>query len=424
MQVLRVQDFSCIKSASLSLSRVTVLIGPQASGKSLLSKLIYFFNNIVLEHRGSDELSNSLEGLKEVIRNRFVEWFPVSAWGAGKFKIEYELGPYCIRITRTVYSGSLSDNTRIWLSKGVEKFHSDAQKLRERIISRSKSEETSPDDLWEIRYRIDEEVRLLFDNNMGGDTLASQLFIPAGRSFFTSAGKAITAFEHARMFDPVTLAFGKRLANYRDRGGYQRTLLSKTAQNSSPLNQASDILGGKVVLQKGAEFLRTPDGRMIPFGSLSSGQQEMLPLLMILDSVYSVKPRGKRFVFIEEPEAHLFPTAQSRLIELFAAFVKQDKHNSLLITTHSPYVLSKINNLIFAGSLGKRKNGLSAIAANKVISSSFWLEPPLVSAYALQDGEANSILDEDGLIAADYLDDVSGSLAQEFDQLLDIEVTK
>ncbi len=42
MTTLSVSHFSCLTSAEIELGKFTILIGPQASGKSVLSKLIYF----------------------------------------------------------------------------------------------------------------------------------------------------------------------------------------------------------------------------------------------------------------------------------------------------------------------------------------------------------------------------------------------
>ena len=49
MRKLTVKNFSVIKDATLEFGKITVLIGPQASGKSLLCKLAYFFEQVVPE---------------------------------------------------------------------------------------------------------------------------------------------------------------------------------------------------------------------------------------------------------------------------------------------------------------------------------------------------------------------------------------
>ena len=43
-----------------------------------------------------------------------------------------------------------------------------------------------------------------------------------------------------------------------------------------------------------------------------------------------------------------------------------------------------------------------------------WLDPAMLRAYAIKDGETATIVDEDGLINGEYLDDVSGNIAREF----------
>jgi predicted ATP-dependent endonuclease of OLD family len=47
MRKLTVKNFSVIKEAELEFGKITVLIGPQASGKSLLCKLAYFLGPIL-----------------------------------------------------------------------------------------------------------------------------------------------------------------------------------------------------------------------------------------------------------------------------------------------------------------------------------------------------------------------------------------
>ncbi len=43
VRTLTVKNFSVIKEAKLEFAKITVLIGPQASGKSLLCRLAFFF---------------------------------------------------------------------------------------------------------------------------------------------------------------------------------------------------------------------------------------------------------------------------------------------------------------------------------------------------------------------------------------------
>ena len=46
MQKISVKQFMAIKEAEIEFNKALVLIGEQASGKSTLSKLIYFFKSL------------------------------------------------------------------------------------------------------------------------------------------------------------------------------------------------------------------------------------------------------------------------------------------------------------------------------------------------------------------------------------------
>lgn len=74
--------------------------------------------------------------------------------------------------------------------------------------------------------------------------------------------------------------------------------------------------------------------------------------------------KEEAFVIIEEPEAHLYPSLQNKLMEFIAYFANVNQ-SSVLITTHSPYILTSVNALYCAGKVlscigsrqGERKHG-------------------------------------------------------------------
>ena len=65
-------------------------------------------------------------------------------------------------------------------------------------------------------------------------------------------------------------------------------------------------------------------------------------------------------IFIEEPEAHLFPNEQKLLIELLVDVYNNLNKNKLkwrfFITTHSPYILNALNNMLLKGSILDKKD--------------------------------------------------------------------
>ena len=92
---------------------------------------------------------------------------------------------------------------------------------------------------------------------------------------------------------------------------------------------------------------------------------------------------------IEEPEQNLFPLAQKELVE-FLVRGTNNRNGSLLLTTHSPYVLSVLNNLIFAGE-HSRKKGI-----DELISREIQIRYNEINAYYFSnDGTSSSIMDAD-----------------------------
>lgn len=417
MRSLTVQDFSCIENASLELGRLTVLIGPQGSGKSVLSKLTYFFYNLLQEQFTAIEENQDIDQFKEKIKELFKEWFPISAWGTKKFLIQFEAGAFQVRLTRVERKGALHENLLVWLSPFFEEQYEESLKFVRAGIEKSKGSGSPAE--FEAIWRVREITEKNWANRLGKDHISSQLFIPAGRAFFTSVGKAVAAFEQARILDPVTVRFGRLFASLRDEG------LLRWERPAPGLSGdlMQQLFGGKIVIKRGEEYVDTTDGRRVPFTSLSSGQQELLPLWLALD-FWVRRPSRSQFsqlTYIEEPEAHLFPTAQSALVQLLASIVASSKNSlSIVVTTHSPYVLSKINNLVKAGIMAEKLPSKHDSIA-KVIPRTAWLGLGSVKAYGIMNNNLHSILDDDGLINGDYLDDISGDIAKEFSTLLSIE---
>lgn len=123
--------------------------------------------------------------------------------------------------------------------------------------------------------------------------------------------------------------------------------------------------------------------------------------------------------FIEEPELNLYPITQYNLINNLIEVINK-RHHSIFITTHSPYILTSLNNLIFAGEKGKQNPGI----VGKIVPKSRWINRSDVSAWKINanTNELENLLDEDiPMLKAEELDDVSQTINQEFDALFEIE---
>ena len=130
---------------------------------------------------------------------------------------------------------------------------------------------------------------------------------------------------------------------------------------------------------------------------------------------------SRPLIYLEEPEANVFPKTQYDLVKLFAWLA----NDSILcfdwvITTHSPYILSSFNNLLEAWQVAAAKPGAKDEIA-KLIEERYWIRPSDFKAYCIHDGKLESIMDEEtGLINGNYLDGVSDKIGSQFDELLRI----
>jgi hypothetical protein len=412
MRKLTVKNFSVIKDAELEFGKITVLIGPQASGKSLLCKLAYFLGQIVPEVLNGLALSRSTnEKLLEVIAQEFTERFPPRSWGSAHGKI--------------AFSSEL-------LTANIDVFPSEEQcvpKIDDQTLRRFRE--------WVELHRAEASAKEVIRALRAGEVGAvgpfrfdESVYIPTGRAFFSTPNRGFASIS-SKNLDWITQRFSNEIDwDY-------RALLEPTGPSSDLLPQFVEdvrgILGGRITRENGTLlFKSTRDGRELPFQWLSSGTQEMLPLMNPLSNlVYnvSVNPANvwEHFspkigpIYVEEPELSVFPGTQYELIKLFAWLASEKRLEfPFVITTHSPYTLSSFNNLIYAGQLASQKPELKDEIAG-MVPERYWIENGSFRAYCIHDGVLKSILSESGLIDGEYLDSVSDTIGNEFDSLLRLE---
>lgn len=419
-----VRDFSCIKFAEFEPKELNIIIGEQGSGKSVLSKIIFFLNDLLYtELFNTRQNSDTLENIERIKRN-FKLWFPQSAWGKKKFEIQYLSGDIEISIKRKGLGKVSSQELSIVFSEKIKELIDIFHKKRNDIELQN-IQETPEEPIFfkfmslnfELNRYIDDQLEKLSNFK----SFKSQLFIPAGRSFFTSLGKAISAFERSGMIDPITMRFGELYLSARQRISGQKIYYHDTDAPSGISDAMKVFFEGELIFKEEEEYIQTADGRNIPLPFLSSGQQELLPLWLSIEEAYF---RYREFsIFIEEPEAHIFPETQSLLVEKLISVLKKNRfHSSIVITTHSPYVLAKVNNLLKAQIVGKKK-GKSKRVSN-IVPKESWISPDAISANTIKNGELVSIIDEEGLIDSDYLDEISSHISEEYMNLVEIELSK
>lgn len=419
---LTIENFSCIQEAKFEIGRVNIIIGKQASGKSLISKLVYFANSIIQNTIAMRPEETTLDGYIRATQIEFTKLFPPKAWGNKKFHIHFQNGDVGVSIFRKSLGKKTGYDVVVEFSDNIKDLFMDHQ--RDLVRAESEIDKRSQDSEfpflnYDLLGNVVKNSALKLKEMCDGNSQNWQLFIPAGRSFFTSLGKALTAFERSGFLDPITMSFGEFFLNAKQRFDGEIFFYPRQKKNLELKSVMEIFFGGKYVSQKNEEFIETEDGRYIPLSFLSSGQQELLPLWLSVEHAVTFRGTASN-IFIEEPEAHIFPATQSALMQSLVGYIiNGPRHeNRMFITTHSPYVLGKINNLIKAYQISRKSNKDSV---EKILPKISWLNPRHVKAYAIENGVLRSIIDEEDLIDGRYIDQISSDISDEYMNLLECE---
>jgi predicted ATPase len=421
---LIVKNFAGIKDLEIEVKKLNILIGPQASGKSICAKLLFYFKNFVWEILATVENEQAKDDLDSNYIEKFEEYFSPESWGNGSFSIRYEFNNIFIEITKTKNKDEGLILTYSELFNQVLELLQKTMKNVEQKIEEERFQHELFRDAYYIKGFLGGTLTAFLISLKAKEILASQLFIPAGRSFFATLLSNIFSFLYRNnSLDPFLGNFG---SYYQSIKRVRNTYNSNREVGKEIKKLIEEILCGEYIHDKGRDFIETSDGRRIPISNSSSGQQETLPLMVVLSVLrrrISSKQQSGQTVYIEEPEAHLFPDAQRKIVELIATIFNSRKDNlQFFITTHSPYILTAINNLLEAGQLYEKADPKVLPELEKILPRFKALNVSDVAAYELSDGTARSIIaDETGLIDAGAIDAVSEELAIEFGKLLDLE---
>lgn len=413
MEKIRIENFAGIRTIEFEFKAINILIGPQGSGKSITAKLLYFFKTFFTDIIRSADSEESKREFDTSQKEKFTTFFPKDSWPKGNFKITYTIDNSTVELERVNNRLHItySENVKNAIAQ-VRKIYSDERKKLGEYPKRSS---------YSQKRELREKAEKCLDSKLSKISRYNQYFVPAGRSFYANIQKSIFSFlSDNRSLDPFLIEFGayyetfKRL--YHDEG------FGKLADKKFD-EIVSDILNSNYFREKDKDFLVHTDNRKVNLSNASSGQQETLPLIVVLRVLNLIKfSRLGSTIYIEEPEAHLFPNAQKAIVQLLARTFNNKVHDfQIIVTTHSPYILASFNNLLEAGRLASIKPDQSKEVA-RIIPKEEQIELGLMTAYSLNRGKKENLIDsETNLISQTILDNVSNEIALEFGKLIDIE---
>jgi hypothetical protein len=92
--------------------------------------------------------------------------------------------------------------------------------------------------------------------------------------------------------------------------------------------------------------------------------------------------------------------------------------NQVIITTHSPYILSSLNNLLYAYSIGQKRPK----ETKNIVDKRLWINPDQLNAFFVSEGCIHNIIDDEfRLIKSEAIDSASIIINNTYNLLFDLD---
>lgn len=238
--------------------------------------------------------------------------------------------------------------------------------------------------------------------------IINPVYIPAERSFFAALSQSIFSLINNDIALPKSLTdFGSKFEIAR--------------RDSRELS--IDFLNITYKFEDGNDVVRMGNGETIKLTQASSGVQSTVPLMLVLqayteDTDNIEKELGSELFVVEEPEINLYPSAQKALLE-YIIRRKARSRDRVIITTHSPYILTSLDNLVQADNVAKHSKNQDKLVA--IVPNDLWTDFDQVTCNFFESGLARTTLDEElRSLGPSNIDDVSEELGETFEHLLNM----
>ncbi len=428
---LIVKNFGPIKEIDIEIKDVNVLIGTTGSGKSTVAKLLAIFRSVDFifdDHKES--------GFLELIFN-----FGIDYPFLEETEIKYFISGLYVEVVNKRLSSNIDSEEMLILMLNNKEFGPGSiEKIANKpnmavailalavigaSFSLTKTHKLPKSDaiastIGELQHEMDKfssflnleedekqiEIARLESKYLFGSKFLNSIYFPAERILISMVGSSIMGL----LKNDVTIA-------------------RCVKEFGSVFETARKDIGSFLIdfLQIGFSFENnrnkvTIDGSLsIGLEETSSGIQSVVPLLVVLESIRKKgSVDGSSFLVIEEPETNIYPTTQKQLTQHIVSIMNETQ-SQLFITTHSPYILTALDNLVQAHN-AFRVHPEKESEIEKIIPKSLWLDFDNVACYFFDKGTCRSTLNHElRTLGSSAIDEVSIEIGKEFDQLTDIQ---
>jgi predicted ATPase len=309
-------------------------------------------------------------------------------------------------------------------------------------------------DYWGEYYRLhySSEKLTIIKNDFGPSVLLPKImYIPSERNFLSAIPKPSTIsdlspsiatfldeYESAKrkLSGPITLPVKKGSFSYdklndvswvEKKGNKTRLSQSSSGyQSVIPLfvvtNYLSNLISNEEIPLNVNNFrnIRKELGMILSNEAIDTSQKNYF-LNMILP-----KYRPSYFInIVEEPEQNLFPESQIRVFHSLLDYFNRQRHNQLIITTHSPYIVNALSLAVACFIVQEKSNGNEKIRTSlrEIVPEAAWVSPDKFTIFQLdENGTITQLDNHDSLPSDDNLLNVClGEFNEAFARILEVE---
>jgi predicted ATPase len=393
MKRLIINNFGAIKKADIVIKKYNIYTGDTSCGKSTVAKLIAIGNSSAFTKIDTSTFSGShcFHWFEKLLKNYNIDFqFDDSTL------IQYENEGFYWEIRKDNFITNSPDNTSgIDFSEHLDMRNDEFQKK----IMHPRIEKVIDGN--------DNSKRAYFEQSSVYKIRV--VYIPTERILMSLYTNSVFSFLSANLPIPECITVFGAL--------YEKAKIQNNRIDIDMLNiRVSFSSEGDTISLKGSN-------KDIGFSQASSGMQSVIPLWTVFN--HHTQTDEERFFAIEEPELNLFPTTQLHLTQWIMSKIRNSKRSSIVITTHSPYILAAVENLVFAGEIYKQKDTHPEIIdkLDKLELSTSMIDFDEVSSYFFHStGEVKNIVNNEfKTIGAEHIDKASNISGELFDELCDLE---
>lgn len=205
-----------------------------------------------------------------------------------------------------------------------------------------------------------------------GTTIASEIILPPGRGAFVGENFSVKS-EVASSMNMYNLYF----RDY-DNGINARIRFRNEIDNHLPERLLSLTSGGDLYSVEGKQYLQLKDGGRLALSAGASSIKDLAPWLFYLKNQWMVPCS----FCMEEPEAHQHPSVTVQIADVMSIAMHQQAPNMFHLTTHSDYLIQRLNQLVKLGCIRRKDENLfKKICEERGLDEQSYLDAVDIKAY-------------------------------------------